>query len=189
MSNKLDNTMIIRRNPKAAIEQLRAEANKNATVRDICFLWASRERARNQVTVGALRLAMAREGFIYDRKDYEKALRFFASLGLGKLDTDSKGTVRMLKDITVTLQSIGRAVAAPEAAQTFEKFAQATPYTNLPIPQVEKPITPPQPTKPYAACLVVTVNKQEVIFDIPKGLTESQLGSLLAEFYGEGTNH
>lgn len=96
-------------NETQVINTLRNEIQTNKAVSDTLYAFAMRQRARHVVTLTALTNKMHHEGFEHTRGEYAEVLKLLAKLNIGKLDTDSKGRVRALKDIDTTLQSIGLA--------------------------------------------------------------------------------
>lgn len=184
---------VIRRNPKNTVEQLKAEASSNTVFNDVCMVFAARERARAQINLGSFRLSMAREGFIYSRDQLANVLVFLANLGIGKLEKNPNGSVKCLSGIQITLQSIGRAAISGDKQVNLEKFAPAAAYTKLStsIVPVQAPAGASVSKTPvkHAAALLMVINGQQFTFDIPNGLTDTQLGEMLAEFYGSKLNH
>lgn len=181
---------IVRQNPKKAINDLRIEASRNPVFRDVCHLWSLRERARNQVTIGTLRLSMAREGFQYSKDQLGEVLKAMAVIGFGRLEFDSQKQVVALKDITITLQSIAQ--TALNISETLVKVTPHNSYDVLEAPKVvvaPAPVKAPTPIRPamptFAAMLVVDVNGSPVEFQLPKRLTTAELGRLLATLAGE----
>jgi len=109
------------RNNTQIVEALRAECARNPILSAVCHVFAIRERARQQVTIGSLVLRMAQEGYKYTKGDYQNVLRFFANLGIGTLEFNPNNKeVRALKNIRLTLQSIGRAAVTTD--NVLEKF-------------------------------------------------------------------
>lgn len=134
-------TVQVRNNtPKDIVEKLRNEAAKNPVFSAICHVFAIRERTRQQVTMGTLRIVMSQEGFNFESVRYEECLRFLADLGLGRLDFAPNGKVRALKDIRTTLQSIGQAALNTSPNGKLENFRPRAVFTNLPAPTPTTPV-------------------------------------------------
>lgn len=180
--------------PKKIAEALRLEAIKNLVFKDVCHLWAVRERARAQVTLGTLRLSMAREGFNYSKDQIADVLLFLANLGVGKLDLDSDKQIRALKDVNISLQSIGR--TALNFDTQLEPFTQPNSFSTLPAAPpptqaaVSKavpipPLVKETPVQAYRAALVVHIDGMPVTFELPKRLTTPEIGAMLAKMYGQ----
>lgn len=119
--------------------KLKEEAKKNEAFRAVCTVFAVRARARQKVTLTSLSRVMHREGFQFSADDYKAVLARFADLGIGKLDRDPKNRLRALKDISIRLQSIGKAAVDGNVALT--PFKPAVRFKDLPA-MVE---TPPKP--------------------------------------------
>ncbi len=187
---------------KAVVEALRTEAAKNPAFNAVCHIFALRERARQQVTINSLSITMAKEGFSVTKSQCEDIIKFMASIKLGTLDFDLKGRLRALKNIKVTLQSIG--LAAISRKDDLEKYHLTPVFGTLPMPAV---VTPPaeaiikaqaikkqaeeeanrakRSERSYPASLVVTFETEQQTFNIPSGLTSKQLGTLLAELFNK----
>lgn len=96
-------------NKNELISRLRTEASTNPAANAVFHMWALRLRARFTVTIGSLSAKMRAEGFHYTNGDYANLLKFLAGLGFGTLDVSPTGRIKALKDINITLQSIGKA--------------------------------------------------------------------------------
>lgn len=89
------------------ISALRTEAARNPVAQDVFVMFASRARTRQTVNLVALERRMEVEGFKHTRAEYQAVLKFLANLGFGKLDLGSRGRIKGLKEVKVTVQSIG----------------------------------------------------------------------------------
>lgn len=89
------------------ISALRTEAARNPVAKDVFVMFASRARTRQTVNLVALERRMEAEGFKHTRAEYQAVLKFLANLGFGKLDLGSRGRIKGLKEVKVTVQSIG----------------------------------------------------------------------------------
>lgn len=162
------------------IQLLRNEVKINPAVDAVMHLWASRDRARVQVTVAALEYAMKREGFKYDRQDYTNLLGFLAKLELGILETDSRGRIVALKKVHTTLQSIGK--AAVQEGATLETFKRRNRYSKLLVDKL--PIKPP--TKilgaDTAVSIAVRLGNKVLQIPIPESFDRSEIADLIARF-------
>lgn len=127
-------------NEKHLIETLKAEAPKDATLNAVLHMFAARERARAQVTLAALSNRMKEEGFSYDRADYARVLKLLANLGVGRLDTGQNGQVRALKDVKVTLQSIGNVSVG--SGTTIEQLSFRNRFQRIPVVEAAPPRAP-----------------------------------------------
>lgn len=186
--------------PQIMVQSLQAEAKLNPVFNTVMHAFAIRERTRAQVTVSNLRLSMAQEGYQFDRPQCEKVLQFLASIGVGRLQKHANGILYALKDIKITLQSIGR--AAIGATDKLAKFDQGNSFSRLPaqITQAKAvaPIKPGHvtakaakatfverraPAAKYEASIYVKINGQMSKFDIPGGLTTDELGRMLIDMH------
>lgn len=180
--------------PKEVVTRLRQKASEDPIFKSVAQGFAIRERSRNQVTIASLTQKMNKEGFNYTRQDYVDVLKFLANLGFGRLDLSPKGKVRALKDIPMTLQSIGMAAVANST--DFDRQSISKAQAKLPIPKVDERVAKAhaktiagkigmnQVKKSYKAQLIVHFAKDEVTtFELPNGITEQQLGSFLARYY------
>lgn len=174
--------------PKELVTKLREEATKNPCMNAVCHIFALRERARQTVTVNGLRVAMAREGFVFTRTQYEEVLKFLSSLGIGTLDFDLNQRIKALTQINVTLQSIG--LTAVSKKSMFDKYVQ-TPIFNKLTERPEdfdkydvydKNETPVRTEPRYSATLIIKFEDKPVSFDLPKGLSAPELIALIAQW-------
>lgn len=129
-------------NEKEVIQTLKTETAKDSALNAVLHMFATRERARDQVTIQALENRMKEEGFAYEHAEYVRILRLLAKLGLGRLDTDPSGKVRALKDVKVTLQSIG--LAACGSGATIQTLHRRNRFQRIPIVE-SAPITAKSP--------------------------------------------
>lgn len=120
-------------NTQMVVETLKKEADKDEAFKDVSHVFASRKRARRQVTVASLANRMAKEGFGHSRTDYARVLRRLADLGFGSLQKDAKGNIKALKDIRISLQSIG--AAAVGEAQKLINARQRVKFSALSAPE------------------------------------------------------
>lgn len=192
------------------VQALRAEVQRNPAFAAVCKLFASRERARQQVTLSTLRLTTIREGYNFTREQHEGVLKFLASLGIGRLVYDHKNRIAVLKDIRVTLQSIGLAATSssdtvhrfepaytfkpltPEMQQTKRQMVEEVPLkmskkpdteseTKMEAPKEKKQVDKKDATYPVA--LLMKIDGTQVSFELPKGITTKEIGQILAELY------
>lgn len=121
-------------NEKAMIETLRTEAAKNTALGDVLHMLATRERARFMISLSALTVRMHREGFKGTRSEYGLALAKLATAGVGALDRDPKGRVRSLKDIKISLPTLGRAVLGEDQLKGFKQRNRYQTVIDVPTP-------------------------------------------------------
>lgn len=116
------------------------EAESNPASNAVFHVFALRKRARNSVTLTSLFNKMKKEGFDYAKSDYTPVLKLLASIGLGELDVGPKGNVRGLKNIKVTLQSIGN--AACKQNKLMYNFRPRKKFAVIEVPAPVETITP-----------------------------------------------
>lgn len=126
-------------NEKEVIKTLQDKRSQDPVMDAVLHTFASRQRARNIVTLAALYQRMKEEGFKYDEAEYARVLKMLGELGLGKVDFDSKGRIRSLKDIKVTLQSIG--LAAVGQSTTMDQAHRRNRFQKIPIVEAA-PVAP-----------------------------------------------
>lgn len=171
-------------NANHAIETLKVEAKNNPTTDAVLHVWALRRRARQTVTLGALKQRMKAEGFNYDSAKYAEVLSLMAKLGFGRLVTDPKGRVRALTDVKVTLQSIGAAVCG--SGQRLSDYKRRNRFRNLPATPVAseppkalptiRPLTAPQ------VSLSINLNGKLVNIQVPSNMSAEEVAALVCRF-------
>lgn len=129
-------------NQKEVIDTLRIESKSDPVVNAVLTMFGARERARDRVTLHALTQRMKDEGFVYDQASYIKVLKLLAKLGLGKLDIDPAGRVRALREVKVTLQSIGQAAVGQESS--IQEWNQRNKFREIPVIEAA-PVKKPEP--------------------------------------------
>src|SRR4051812_6596149 len=116
--------------PRSVVTQIRKEAAQKPAFNALCQIFAKRQRARSQVTMHNLTAIMKREGFSYSRDELAQALKFLAHIGLGRAEFNRNNKFKALKDIKVTLQSIG--LAATAKVDALNKWHTHTKFAKLP---------------------------------------------------------
>lgn len=165
-------------NQKQVIESLKKEASTNEAVSAILHVFALRKRARRQVTVQGLALRMKEEGFPFPKKDYESFIAFMASLGLGTLHAGKNGRPLAIKDIGVTLQSLGRAALGVDPSMEFLKKKKNTFHRIHMAVEPQTPVSIPlAPVK-----LTVTLNSKQITFPIQDDLSDEDVAFLVRKF-------
>lgn len=180
-------------NQTEVITAIKEEAKSNKAADAVFHMWATRARARGQVTIAALDQRMQREGFTFDKAEYAKLLKRMADLGFGRLDTSS-GKVLALKDVKVKLQSIGKAAIGTEttiegwrARNKFRhlpavKAAEAKQSESKPLP-VASLVHQSHPAREgYRAGVVyiaVNLGEKLVSLPVPGNLTDAEVGMLV----------
>lgn len=181
---------------KNLISALREEAAKSPVFNSVCLVFSMRERTRQQITIPSLMVTMDKEKFSFSKEELGKVLRFLSSLGIGTLEYDRGGKVQALKNIKVTLQSIGLAALAKKegldkfhaqpqfqslVANTASKAAPATKTVQLPTPGTT------DNTNRFPASLTVKIEGKPVVFDIPHGISLKDLSAVLQDLYKKAT--
>lgn len=188
---KAQTKTIIRPAASKVVDALKERVKTDPLFNAIMHRFAIRERARNQVTLTNLRITMIKEGYSnFPVTKYQEALKFLASLGFGRLETNASGKVTALVDIRHTLQSIGQ-VASDMKGAKLEGFTPANVYEPLQepagrvVPEVDapKPVAPETPSADYPAVLQVTIDGKVVHFPLPRAISPAELGFLLADLY------
>lgn len=115
---------------KKAIETLRHLAKTNKAADAVFHDFATRQRARGQVTVRALHQRLKNEGFSYGQGQYAEVLKALANAGIGEARTGKTGRLVAIVGIRATLASIGRAVIGNETV--VRPFRKRPFYQPLP---------------------------------------------------------
>lgn len=112
------------------IKKLKEESSNNPAAGSVFHLFAMRSRARGIITLRSLFLRMKIEGFSYTKEDYATVLTLLAKHGVGKLDLDAKGRVRSLKEIKISLPSLGKALVGQ--GKDLSKFRAKSHFAQIP---------------------------------------------------------
>jgi hypothetical protein len=190
------------KNPSPAIghliKSLREEAAKNDVFEATCLTFATRDRARKQVTVTNLKLTLAANNYTFTRQQVSDVLKFLADLGIGKLILDSKGNIVSLVEIKYTLQTIG--LAALGQAEKVHVFKPQQRLMKLPgdnnMSKNEAPVGKAHQTAPkvtgeaplepkYPVKFVATIEGKQVEFWPGAKLTPDQIGKLIVKLTNE----
>lgn len=160
------------------VTQLRDEVRKNPVFNDVCHVFALRERARQQVTIGSLFSTMKKNGFHHTKEQYKGVIKALAALGFGRLEKDKNNNIVALKNVCITLQSIGR--AALGSTGKLEANVPRPKFVDMPQTFIEKP------KSAYKVILTVLVEGTPIKIEVPTKVTESNLGELLKAVVGMG---
>ncbi len=164
------------------INQLRNEVRIKEAFNAVAHVFAVRQRARHQVTLTALLRTMRREGFNHPVEAYTGVLEKLAALGFGRVEKDAKGHVRALKDVRVTLQSIGSAACGTASSLSSRKlrtrYRQLAPRPAVLAPKVERPA--------IGLSVVVHSGGKQLTIPVPAGLTLADMAGLLEELRSKG---
>jgi hypothetical protein len=175
-------------NKQMIIESLQKKAKENKVFYDFLHVCSVRDRARCVVTLSGLSQRMKKEGYAYPDTEYAPVLKFLADLGLGRLEKNGYGRVKALRDVKMTLQSIGEAGIGK--SKTLKAFKQRNKFMKLfegPSEVVAKPKQeerrqiPTQVILPQAK-LIVSINGKPVTIQVPSNLTEQEIAALIGRF-------
>lgn len=173
-------------NKASKVALLRQEAQGNPAFKTICQVFTQRQRTRNQVMMGTLQATLEKQGFTHPKEKLSSALAFLANLGFGRLERNSKGNVTGLKDIRITLQSIGRAALSEsndlEVAIPKQLYK---PLVNDGTGPKKNKIIIREPERFSIALTAVNKDGKTISFPLPMKLTAKELGTLVVEMYGE----
>lgn len=172
---------------EAMVLKLKDESKTDPTLNAVVHDFALRRRTRSQITLHALEQRMKLEGFTWTRDQCRNVLKLLGSCGVGKIDTDKEGNVIAIRDIKVTLQSIGRAVVGKEPIKQFNKRNTFGKLAVVPTPQPPKR----RGRKPRAyqtpgsrIVLTIIVNEKPVNIPVPSDLTPTEIAELISGFNG-----
>lgn len=181
------------------VSLLREAVARNPVFSAVMHKFALRERARAQVTLHSLVQTMHNEGFEHSRQEYVEVLKLLGKLSFGRMEYDAKKRLIALKDIKVSLQSIGMAAVSKSNKLSkvrfqnrFKKLNSATAEVLQETPK-ETPIMPPVMRDDvkavnirYPAKLTVQFSKDEIeTFDLPGGLSPKEVGLMLQSAYAK----
>lgn len=173
-----------------AVQFLRERVAKDKIAKDVFHVMSIRERARNVITLGGLQQRMKKEGYNYEMGDYAGVLKVLADLDFGSLMTDSRGKIVGLKDIKITLQSIGRAALGEsddlvgwKPRNKYVPLADAIPPESV----IESPrriktketIPTEENLDSHTMVLRVLINGRPVNIPIPKEMPEKEVANLI----------
>lgn len=181
-----------------SLKTLQKQSVEHRVVNDVLHVFAVRKRARSMITIRGLAARMKAEGFEeHSDDDYRKVLKLLAEAGFGKLEMDTKGRVVALKDIRVTLQSIGKAVLNEEVK--LKGFTPRTKYEKVPTDSANPPVLPQTPASQKKQEITEARNGSRtismplnisfdmgagkpVVITLPKGLSQDEIALLISQF-------
>jgi hypothetical protein len=175
-------------NAKEVIQTLKEEAATDQVFADVCHMWTKRMRSRNQVTIKALAQRMVEAGMpTHKPGEYGRVLKVLANLGFGRIEMDRRGDVKALKDIKITLSSIGE--VAVGKALSLKSFKLRNRYRRMQVPAPTTPsavphkvIRKPEPAAPIG--LVVKINEKSVNIPLPDSLSDEEMAGLIRRLRG-----
>lgn len=164
------------------VNALRKEADENKVSNAVLHVFAVRQRARNVIILNSLANRMRREGFSFKKEEYVPLLKLMANLGLGVLMLDPKGKVKGLKDIRITLQSIGTAGCGH--GNELKSFIKRNKFTPIPAP-IDRRAPESVPTTPgLTVSLEFMINGKFIKIPVPKNFTADDVAALLKRIKG-----
>lgn len=181
----------------------RAETSKVFNI--LCHVFALRQRTRRQITIHSLFVTMTKEGFNFTKDDYRKELEFLAEIGIGTLERSKTGVVKALKNIKITLQSIGMTGVGKrpvlQAARLRNLYTQLPETTTVAKQQVKpelpaitpnvveakKPKSAPAPQENYEATIAFKVNDKKMVVHLEPNVSPSELFAILFEINSKST--
>lgn len=162
---------------KILIEALKREAEISRVAREVLTVFAHRKRDRSIITVKALRQYMLQQGFKNEPDDYANFITFLARQGVGQMMKSSKGKVLGIKNITVSLHSLGN--VAMNGTPELKNFSSKPHYHRLELPlEIEKPKV--IETKPIIYLTVEISPGKRVEIPFPKGLTPDEIAGIIS---------
>lgn len=126
-----------------AIAMLKSAAAKSQPISDMFHDFATRERARGQVTVRAFYNRMKKHGFTHTSLQYADGLKLLAECGFGELKYNKRGNIVGLFGIRTTLASIGEAVVGKKGQ--LKNHAPRAKYSPVAVSVVPEPVLTPAP--------------------------------------------
>lgn len=177
--------------PKAKTQLEIAAALQTKALHDdlfnvMCYLFAHRQRTRKQVQLNALKRTVEAEGADFLDKEYQDALKFLASLGIGTIRYNSKGKMLGLYDIKYTLQSVGQAAANKRAtlettsSRRVNKFQDLIPASKPKLDFIEKPQE--KAKRDFKVSLTIMIKGTPVVLEGPDNLRAEDVGAYIATF-------
>lgn len=176
------------------VKQLQQRASTEPAFKAVCERFSKRQRARGRVTLRSLYQVMVRDKYQYSKREYEAVLRQLAAMGVGTVENNSRGNLKALGSITMSLQSIGQAALGTAELKPV-KFRK--PYKRKiirdPGPSYRKFPNPPYPTSVFntppvtnTGHLVVmhmTIDGMPLRLPLPRPISREELAALIASFY------
>lgn len=169
-------------NHKEAIEKLKQEVSANPAANAVLHVFTLRKRARSRIATSVLAKTMTKEGFSFSPAQYAEVLKLLANTGFGNLELGPKGKIRALKDIKVTLKSLGEAVCAPKPV-SLTHFRSRNKFQTVNIPKVLTPAPPKESYPTPGLKIVLALNEgRHLDISIPDDMTPGEIAFLLKRF-------
>lgn len=162
-------------NTNEAINILRQEAKRNPAANSFFHVCALRKRARSNINIRSLAVKMQKEGFNYTMDQYREIIKLLSDLGFGKLDVDSKGRITGIKDIKVSLQSLGQSACGQESQ--LKSFSKRNKFSMVGSVKPKQ-----EPTVETEIDVSIKMRGKAVKIQIPKDLTAEEIAAIIAGF-------
>lgn len=171
---------------------LKNEAAANPVARAVFEFWAARERSRRMVTIHALKQKMGKLGLTFTRDQYAEFLKKLAALNLGRIEQNSKGGVVALRDVRITLKSIGQAAIGGadtsislKMTKVRNRFANLEAVKAAPKDMKEAAMAAwNAPERKLSVKVAVAVKGKVFNIDIPKNASSADIADLIAHLQG-----
>lgn len=171
------------------VESLKYELETNKVSNAVFHVFALRQRARNDITLESLAIKMKSEGFNYPASELAHVLKFLANVGVGRLELDSRGRVKALRDIKIKLQSIGQAACGQVSRVDMNK--QRHRFTTLPMKSmahdIVMPSKPVQQVNQTPVQVTLEFNGKPMSFNFPKHFNERDIAEVISRFRGKAS--
>ncbi len=166
-------------NEQKIISVLRDTSQRSKLAASVFYLFALRERARSRITLRSLMLRMKAEGFTFSKTEYQEFFNLLADLKIGQIERTNRGTIKGLRDIAFTLQSVGRAsVGKAEHLVSFKP--RGNPKLSKPQTLFRPGLTIRNPlSKDVLVKLMVTIDNKPWVLEVPKDYTEQDVAKII----------
>lgn len=162
-------------------EKLQTEVKNSPAFKAIAELFTKRERARSRLTLNALTATMIRTGHKFSREECKAVLLFIARIGCAVGDYDARSSLRGIKSIRFTLQSIG--LVALGRSQLLEPFGVRSSAAPAPTPQTVAETIGTNRNSVGIRLQVTLDDSNHVSFELPNKITPTELITLLSKFF------
>jgi hypothetical protein len=154
------------------VEQLRKLAQSNPAADAVFHSFAMRKRTRRDLPLKVLNRRMRLVGFKFSREQYAEVLVAMSNLGFGQLYRTTRGKVHGLRNIPVTLQSIGETAFGGKYSLKENREPRA---------KIEKLAVEPETQETTNSPIVLTflVHGKAVNVSIPKDMTTKDVTEIV----------
>lgn len=165
---------------KELIESLKKLVVTNVVLNDVLLVFSMRERARNCLSLAALHDRMVTEKFQHTSADLAKVLDILAKHRVGTLDVDAKGKIRGLKQIKISIPTLGKAVIGEGGLKGYKTRNRF--YVPQAPAKQEAPEPKSAPVEQVASLILTFVNPKTGRawnLPVPKGTTPDEVAEML----------